>query len=312
MSEARLVIDKPGLYTMSAADYHRDPVGPAPSLSSSIARELLANSPKHAWWKHPRLNPAYEPEHKQAFDVGTAAHALLLEGEAGCMIIDAKDYRTQAARDQRDAAYAAYKVPLLAHRWQDVQDMADAARRQLDKHEARPTPLTDGMPERTLIWQEGGVWLRARLDWLHTDRRLIGDFKSTGVTANPDVWGRRTLYGSGYDVQDAFYRRGLKVLFGIDAGFYFVVQETFAPYALSVISLEPEALALADQKVAHAIRLWGGCLESGSFPGYPLRTCWASLPPWEETQWLERQARDSWARGLEDDGRSIEEQLNRE
>lgn len=304
-------VDKPGLYEMSAADYHADPC-PEPSLSSSIARELLTNSPKHAWWAHPRLNPAYESEHKQAFDIGTAAHALLLEGESGCVIIDAKDFKTQAARDHRNAAYAAYKVPLLAHRWQDVQDMVDAARRQLAKHEARPKPLTDGLPERVLVWKEGDVWCRARLDWLHTDRRMIGDYKSTGVTANPDVWARRTLYGSGYDVQDAFYTRGAKKVFGIDAGFYFVVQETFAPHALSVVALEPEPLALADQKVSHAIKLWGDCVKSGSFPGYPLKTCWATLPPWEETQWVARQARDSWARGLEDDGRPLEEQLNRE
>lgn len=307
----RLVVDKPGLYTMSAADYHADPC-PEPSLSSSIARELLANSPKHAWWKHPRLNPAYEPEHKQVFDLGQAAHALLLEGESGCVIIEAKDYKTQAARDQRDAAYAAYKVPLLAHRWQDVQDMVDAARRQLEKHEAKPTPFTDGKPEQTLVWEEDGVWCRARLDWLHTDRRLIGDYKSTGVTANPDVWARRTLYGSGYDVQDSFYTRGIKKLFGIDAGFYFVPQETFRPFALSVVALEPEPMDLADAKVTHAIGIWRECLKTGRFPGYPLKTCWAALPPWEETQWLERQARDSWARGLEDDGRPIEAQLNRD
>lgn len=310
---SRLVIDKPGLYdNISAADYHAD-CCPEPSLSSSIARELLSSSPAHAWFKSPRLNPAYEPEHKQVFDVGTAAHALLLEGEAGCVIIEAKDFKTQAARDQRDAAWAEHRVPLLAHRWQDVQDMVDAARRQLAKHEAKPEPFTDGKPEQTLIWREdNGVWCRARLDWLHTDRRLIGDYKTTGVTANPDVWARRTLYGSGYDVQNAFYARGIKELFGISAAFYFVVQETFRPFALSVVALEPEPLALAEQKVAHAIARWGECLTSGSFPGYPLRTCWASLPPWEETQWLERQARDSWARGLEDDGRPLEAQLNRE
>lgn len=304
-------VDKPGLYTMTAAEYHADPT-PEPSLSSSIARELLANSPKHAWWAHPRLNPAYESEHKQAFDIGTAAHALLLEGESGCVIVDAKDWRTQAAKDQRDAAYAEHKVPLLAYRWQEVQDMVEAARRQLAKHEAKPTPFTDGKPEQTLIWKEGAVWCRARLDWLHTDRRMIGDYKSTGVTANPDVWSRRALYGMGYDIQDAFYTRGLKKVFGIEAGFTFVVQETFLPYALSVIGIEPEALDLADKKVTHAIDLWGRCLKSGSFPGYPLKTCWASLPAWEETQWLERQARDTWARGLEDDGRPVGDLLNRE
>lgn len=305
------MITEPGLYQMPADEYHRDPVGPAPSLSSSLARILLSSSPKHAWWASRKLNPAYEPEHKQVFDIGQAAHALLLEGEAGCVVVDAKDWRTTIAKDQRALAYADGKVPLLAHQWQGVQDMAEAAVRQLAKHEDKPTPLTDGKPEQTLIWKEGDVWLRARLDWLHTDRRVIDDYKSTGATANPDSWSRM-LFGMSYDVQAAMYLRGLKAVFGVEAVFRFVVQETFPPYALAVVALEPEAMELAGQKVAYAIKRWGECLTTGTFPGYPTRTCWATLPPWQQTQWLEREARDGWARGLEDDGRSLEEQLNRE
>ena len=304
-------IAAPGIYQMPAAAYHADPVGPAPSLSSSLARELLAASPQHAWWASARLNPAYEREEKEAFDIGNAVHAYLLEGESGCVIVDAADWRTKDAREQCDAARADGKVPLLAQRWQDVQDMARRAREQLAQHEDKPTPLTNGLPEQTLIWTEGDVWLRARLDWLHKDRQVCDDLKSTGATANPEVWSR-LLFGSAYDIQAAFYLRGLKAVFGVDATFRFVVQETYAPFALSVVALGPEALALADKKVTHAIELWGECLRRGRWSGYPTRTCWAELPPWQEAQWAEREARDGWARGVEDDGRPLAEQLNRE
>lgn len=296
---------------MSAPDYHADPCV-EPSLSSSLIKELLGSSPKHAWWAHPRLNAAHEPEHKAAFDLGTAVHALLLEGESGCVLVEAPDWRTNVAKAQRAAAYAAGKVPLLTKQWADVEAMADAARRQLDKHQDKPRPLSNGKPEQVLIWKEGPIWCRARIDWLHFDRTMIDDYKSTGVTANPEIWGRRLLFGMGYDIQNAFYTRGLRALFKIDAGFRFVVQETFAPFALSVVGLEPAAVELAGSKVAHAIQLWAECLKSGRFPGYPTRTCWAALPGWEETQWLERQARDSWSRGVEDDGRPLDEQLNQE
>ena len=43
-----------------AADYHADRVGhgDAPSLSSSVARTLIQQSPIHAWFKHPKLGNA--------------------------------------------------------------------------------------------------------------------------------------------------------------------------------------------------------------------------------------------------------------
>lgn len=303
------MITEPGLYELPAGEYHADPCE-EPSLSSGLARTLLTHSPKHAWWAHPRLNPDHEPEHSTAFDIGTAAHALLLEGESGVVVIEAKDYKTQAARAERDAAYAAHKVPLLVERWQDVQDMVEAARIQLGKHAHRPVAFEDGQPEQVLIWREpNGVWCRARLDWFHTDRRTIGDFKTTSGSANPEAWIRRTLFGMGYDVQDSFYRRGARAVLGVDPGFYFVVQEMARPFALSVVSLDRAAVELADEKVAHAIQVWGECQRSQRWPGYPTRTCWAQLPPWEHAQWLERQAFQSWARGLEDDGRPLGELL---
>lgn len=306
---SRLV--EPGIYTMTAADYHADPC-PEPSLSSSIAKELLGASPKHAWWASSRLNPNHEREEKDAFDLGTACHAYLLEGETGFVIIDAKDFRTNAAKEQRDAARAAGKTPLLAYRWEDVKTMARTLRGQLDGHGDKPVPFTAGKPEQTLIWRQGGIWCRARLDWLHDDRRMIDDLKTTDGSANPERWIRGPLYGLGYDIQAAFYISGIKAVFGIEAAFRFVVQEVYPPFAASVIGLAPAAVALANEKVAHAIALWRECQRTGIYPGYPTRTCWAELPPWEETRWLERRAFDTWARGLEDDGRPLDAQLNRD
>lgn len=295
---------KPGLYQMSAADYHRDPC-PTPSLSASLAHILLADSPRHAWWNSPRLNPAYERTQKKEFDLGNAGHAFLLEGRSGVVIIEMEDFKTKAAREARDAAYAAEKIPLIAERWADVQAMAESARAQLAEHEDPPIPLTNGTPEQTLIWREGDIWCRARLDWLHDDRRFVDDYKSTGGSANPDVWTRGPLFNNGFDVQAAMYLRGLKAVFGIDATFRFVVQETFKPFALSVIGLAPSALELAERKVKAAITAWKYCVETDRWPGYPTRCCWAEAPPWEEMRWGEREIRAE----VVDDGRPLASQL---
>lgn len=300
------VIDKPGIYDISAAEYHADPA-PAPSLSSSIARELLSRSPRHARFAHPRLNPAATPEEADRFEIGTAAHALLLEGDASCVIVDAKDWRTNDAKAARQAAREVGKIALLAHQWANVQAMVAAAQDQLAAHQDPPRPLTFGKPEQTLVWQEGETWCRARLDWLHDHGGHVEDFKTTDGTANPDAWTRGPLYNMGYDVQAAFYLRGLRAI-GIEGTFRFVVQEVYPPYALSVIGLAPASLDLAERKVEWAIKAWTQCLKGDRWPGYPTRTCWADLPPWAEAQWMERQGMPDTPTTF-DDGRPIADQL---
>ena len=287
------MIATPGLYKITAAEYLADPVV-EPSLSASIARTLLDRSPRHAWWAHPRLNPAYRTDHDEKFDLGTAAHALLLEGpgEDRLVTIEADDWRTKSSQEARAAARAAGNVPLLGRQVLEVMAMVRAARQQLAAHLDPPMPLAHGMPEAALVWQERDVWCRARLDWLHADRRTVDDYKTTVGSANPDAWTRGSLFGLGYDVQAAFYLRGVKAVFGLEADFRFVVQEAAPPYALSVIGLAPSVLQLAHRKVEYAIDRWRACLASGRWPGYPSHPCYAEAPPWEETRWAERTWRD--------------------
>jgi hypothetical protein len=93
-------------------------------------------------------------------------------------------------------------------------------------------------------------------------------------------------------VQAAFYLRGLRAL-GHEAAFRYIVVETFPPYELSVISLGPDVLAVAAAKVDYAINLWRTCLETSNWPGYPTEVCWAELPAWEESRWLEKESREA-------------------
>ena len=283
-----MIITEPGIYTIPAADYHADPC-PTPSLSASIATRLCLASPLHAWHAHPRLNPAAVEAESEAFDLGTAAHALLLQHQKDVVIIQAENYRTSAARDARDQARAAGQIPLLARVWADVLEMATAARAQLDAHtDGGAAMFTDGEPEQTLIWQEDGLWCRARLDWLRLG--AIDDYKSTSASANPETWSR-TLFAHGFDLQAAWYLRGLRALTGIDAIFRFAVQETSPPYALSVVGLGPDALLLGEKKCLYALEVWRECLATDHWPGYPTRTAWATLPAWEEARWLEKELR---------------------
>lgn len=286
----RSVSHNPGIFEYPADIYHADPC-PTPSLSASLAHILCAQSPAHAKAAHPQLNPNLVREENERFDIGTAAHAILLEGKAAVEVIDAPDWRTNAAKDARDAARADGKIPLLAKVLVEVDAMVAAASAQLAAHGAVPPLFQDGKPEQTLVWEEpGGVVCRSRLDWLRDDHTAIDDLKTTGRSANPEQYSR-ALFGVGGDVQAAFYIRGVEKLTGVTPEFRWVVVETTAPYALSVISPGPDILTIGRKKVEYAIDLWRRCITTDEWPAYPTDVCYAELPSWEEARWLEQEVR---------------------
>jgi hypothetical protein len=285
-------VSSSGIYTLPAEEYHADPCD-QPSLSASIAHILCSQSPAHGRAAHPKLNPALVREEQGHFDIGTAAHAILLEGQAKLAVIDAPDWRTKDAKEARDQARADGKIPLLAKVMADVDAMVAAAAEQLEYHGAFPPLFTDGTPEQTLVWEEpGGVMCRSRLDWLRDDRATIDDLKTTSRSASPEAYSR-ALFGIGGDVQAAFYIRGVQEVTGETPEFRWVVVETSPPFALSVIAPDPAVMTIGRKKVEYAIDVWRRCLDSGHWPAYPADVCYAELPPYEESRWLEKELREA-------------------
>lgn len=281
---------KPGIYTIPAEDYHRDPC-PEPSLSSSIAHLLIKKTPTHARWAHPRLNRYFERTEKKAFDLGNAIHALILEPQdPKVRVIEADTYRTKGAQGARDGAYEDGFTPILRKDYDRLMNALQAIWDQLVRREYEPPLFSDGKPEQTLVWQERGIWLRARLDFLRDDFTAIEDLKTTSASANPVVWSKRQLEPIGADIQYAFYRRGVKALTGKDPVFRWVIAEIEPPFPISVVSLDPNWIDLADLKVDRAIDRWRRCMETDSWPGYPESIYYAEPPAWVEYEFLEMDA----------------------
>ncbi len=275
----------PGIHDGLAADeYHADA-----ALSSGIAKLLVERSPAHAWTAHPSLNPAWQPEVDDKFDLGTAAHKLLLEGENCIVEGDYKDWRTKEAQQFKEDARALGQIALLIPQANRVREMVEKAKMQMGTWYDDLLLFVDGKPEQTICWKDDhDVLCRARIDWLHTDHRAIDDYKTTSASSLPAKW-ERTMYGMGADVQVAFYLRGLRTLTGgEDASWRFVVQETYPPYALSVVTLAPSAMAIANDKVQKAIDLWAVCMEKDFWPSYPAKVASIEVPTWEEMRWLEK------------------------
>ncbi len=275
------------ILTMPEATYHADPCL-TPSLSASIIHVLCSQSPRHAWVAHPKLNPAFVAEEAGQMDIGKVCHALMLEGIDVAEWLPFPDWRTNAAKEAREAARAAGKVPILEKHREDILAMVAAARVQLNQHRDAKRAFMDGKPEQTLIWEEDGIACRARLDWIMNDHSHIYDYKTRSGSANPDQLSR-TLFAEGWDCQAAWYVRGLKAITGKDVPFSFVLQETFPPYALSVVALDDWAMVQATKKCMWAVEKWAECLASGVWPGYSDRTESIRLHEWMETAWNEKE-----------------------
>lgn len=288
------MITSPGIYTLPPDVYHADPC-PEPSLSGSIGIPLLNRSPRHAWWRHSRLNPDYQPTHSERFDLGSVAHAMVLGAGAGIEVIDADNYTTKAAREARDAARAAGKIPVLAESYDTAKQM-HAAACQFWIDAGLPS---DGRAEQTMIWREGKAWCRGMVDNLSGDLRTVIDYKTTGVSGKPED-AERSLFDLNYHFKAAFYERGLNVLDPDNAGrrrFLFLFQEIEPPFECSLLAMSEGAMTIGRKQATYAIRLWQRCMETGDWPGYGSGAHQAVAPPWIEQRWMAREMSDPFATG---------------
>jgi hypothetical protein len=276
------VITQPGVYDLPADVYHADPV-PAElggSLSSSGAKLLLPPScPAIYQWARTH------PTHSDAFDFGHGAHAEVLGVGAEIVVVDADDWRSKAAQEAKKAAHAAGKTPLLAKEAAVVKAMAV----KLREHPVAAALLDPdhGKPEQSLFAQDeesGGVWLRAMLDWLPIPgprRTIIPDYKTTSDVGDPEAFGR-TMANFRYHGQAAWYLDMLRTLdlADDDAAFVFIVQSKQAPYLVSVLEPDAEALEIGRAENRAAINLFAKCTSNNDWPGYDEGVVPASLPGW--------------------------------
>lgn len=276
----------PGLLNLPAAAYHADPC-PTPSLSSGIARRLINLSPLHAWHAHPKLNPAYAPENSTMMDAGSVAHEMLLGGESRIVVVQADDWRTKAAKEQRDDAWANGGIPVLAHKMDEIAAMVASARAYVAASEIAGV-FDDGDAELSGVWQEGETWCRMRPDWLTKDRAVIIDYKTGAGSAEPFGWSAQMMR-MGYEMQAAWYVRGLQAIEpAAHPDFIFLVQENEPPYACSLIAAAPAMMDLANRKIEFALTLWRDCLAKNKWDGYPSRVAWAEPPAWAIQSFEER------------------------
>lgn len=273
------------LYDMPPEEYHAHP-----ALSSSAIRRLMPPSVPALF----RYWQTHEMPTTRSMDKGSIAHTYVLtEGEV-VGEVDAPDYRTKAAREERDAVRASGRIPLLKHEHDTVKAMAAEIRR--NKLAMAILDPSKGRPEVSLFWDEEPdddglvVPCRARIDWLRvpTVGRVTGlDYKTCTDVSRAGI--EKSVARYSYDVQEHHYERGaLRTgVAAADFTFLFLFQDTNPPYLCHVVQLPPEWKALAERRWKAALDLYRRCVAADEWPGYGDEITELSMPRWVEDRALE-------------------------
>lgn len=273
-------ITSPGVYDIPAEVYHADPVEGG-SLSQSEARTLLRCPARYRWQRDHGRAP------KREWDIGHAAHLIVLGAGPVLVRIDAQEWRSDKVKAEVADARAEAKVPLRPSDWDMVHAMADALRR--DRLAAAMLRPDSGLAERTLVWRDEatGVMCRAMLDWLRTGGDVV-DYKTT-TDASPSAL-RRAVANLGYHIQRAHYTDGVRALGLADAPrFVFIAQEKEPPYLVTCFQLDEEYAALGAASIARAREIFRDCTNARIWPGYVTDDFAILSPP----RWLAYQSEEN-------------------
>jgi len=247
--------------------YHADPC-PTPSASRGFINKLIRNTAEEAMLSHPRLNPDYVEDNNKDFDFGGAAHDYMLRGGDKIAVLSFPDYRTNAAKAERDSALSLGKLPILEHKFTTLSEMVEVAHMRINAHADHPNALKDGNPEVGIFWQEdNGIWCRTMPDFV-ADNGWIYDYKTTDISS-PRQWMDSHIIDMGYHIQAFMALRGYKAVTAHDAkGFCFVVQRTTAPFGLYMVELDGTMLEVAESEFELALDIMERCMKTGYWPGY--------------------------------------------
>lgn len=244
--------------------YHADP-SERPSLSSHCAITLIRRSPAHAHLGHPRFGGVIG-ESTAEQDAGSIIHDMLLGGGAEVVCIDAPDFKTKKAQQERDAARDAGKIPIIAHKYETLIKTVEEMRKML------PVDFSQARCELTAIWESNGCPCRARVDSLFiTDEGLwkVYDIKTCDDAARASS--ASNLFTMGYHIQAAANLEAIETLIPGAAGrveFVDLFVEREPPYGVIEVDFAGDFRELGVRQWSRAKARWSTCLASGKWPAY--------------------------------------------
>lgn len=297
---------------MCGHEYHRDLITPEPSLSSTTVKTLITETPLDAWCDNSRLNPNWEAPNDDDFKIGHAAHSLVLGVGAEMVVIPAEMLSsngaatTKAAKEFVAESKDAGLIPVKQKDFDAVHGYADAVNRAL---KACGMTIDPTRSEIAAFAHFDGVWNRMQADNAPLDPRLaLIDLKTTAGGVHPDELAR-TVSKLRYDVSAVHYLQTWKAATGEDRRFRLVFvskpegekKKNRMPQ-VGIVELyndgsgrissdyaqdEPfsgDWFADAEMDLQRARKQWRRCLDTGQWPGYPVRPALIGAPVWHRKE----------------------------
>lgn len=281
------LITKPGVYTDVSPERYHGQLTPTPSMSAGMAHALDRTCP--AKMVHESyLNPDYEPPTAKHFDIGSAAHLIVLEPEQlrhRIHEVRYANYQKEQAQVQRDHARHMGKIPLLTRELAKVQ----AIRERLLSHPLTAKAFIGGRAEQTVVARDPkkGVWLKCRPDYAPPDWSDIVDLKTT-YSAHPEAL-RRKAFDDGWFMRAAWYLDVIHAATGIMPNrYWFVCVETDPPYLVNLARVSDRGIGWGRKANRFAIDTFAKCLTDDTWPDYAEQPTVLDLPEYAENRMIER------------------------
>lgn len=263
-----------GFYTdVPAAEYHKKQLG----VISKSALDQLKKSPAHyrSWLE-------LEPKETPALAFGRMLHCAVLEpavfSATHVVQPDFGDCRYKEAKANRDA-WRADNAGCIAV---DATDHAAVIgiSRSLQAHPAASLILREGLSEVTVRWTDPitGLPGKSRTDYYVESKALVADLKSTEDASEEGF--QRSVVKYRYHVQDALYRLAFSAVKKPVEHFALIAVEKEPPYAVSVYTLDADAVSRGYAAARVNIERLADCLRTDEWPAYSTGVQELSLPRW--------------------------------
>ena len=215
-----------------------------PSLNSS---SMDARSGAHT-----AANMTTDKPDTPAMAFGRMLHAAVLEPDELKLKYAVKklNWSTIPGKAERATFAECGLTPVKAEEW----DAAERIRDEIAKHPKAVELLASSEREASIIWDNGGLLRKARLDAPDFDGGAILDVKTT-EDASTDGF-RKSIRIYDYDRQASFYCDGVYELTGVWPAFYWLVVEKSAPFGVNLIEASPTMLQLGAEKWEAAVKAY--------------------------------------------------------
>ena len=218
-----------------------------------------------------------------AMEMGTALHALTLDGEDAFNKSYVKKPEGLSLATKEGKAWKAElgrkKVLNTGGKddpWGSVQGMNESLKRLQWFNPEQPDYIKYN--EVSVYWDWNGVACKARLDRVCVEEGLVLDLKTTD-SIEPDLFLKKVI-SLGYDFQAAYYAKAAEVAFGKPFKFLFVAVERKAPYTVDIFEATPDMMDEAMYKCEQALRQYALCTENNSWPNREPVIRQLSYPSW--------------------------------